>query len=302
MTVENQTAAPSNEQLRRDVQRAVLVGRFEDALRLCDDALVLARRADDQKAVDLALCNRCAVAITLGDCESVRAPLRDVLLRSSCTETAFLAADNLSRSYEQTKDFKKGLFYAKAASNHARSADDPAWLAASYNQRGNCLLGDSYFPEAAEAYRRALALLPEEPSATRAALFQNLGYCLSVMGEHREAFRLSFRSLRWLRRAGALTYVPWSHLDLCHAYVQIGRARHARRHGEIALRMGEENGDVDLIKNSLFMLGETESLAGDLDAAWKYFSRLQRAYYPETPQLAALMLGVDMRPMINLRA
>lgn len=288
--------------LREAARRATDAGCFEDALRFYDDALQVAKQDGSQQLIDLATCNRSGVAITLGDSTSIRSPLREALMRNTCVEVAFLAADNLSRSYEIGKNFKKGLFYARVARNHALATNNPVWLVSTYNQSGNCLLGDSYFEQAAGEYTQALDLLSSEPSIARATVLLNLGYCKSVLGKLDEGFRLGFQSLRWFRHHGARGYQAWSHLDLCYAYVQADRAERARRHGDRALAMAEASGDHDLVKNALFMLGEAERLAGDIDRAWEHFTRLQRSFYPETPHMAELMLAVDMRQMVNLRA
>ena len=42
--------------------------------------------------------------------------------------------------------------------------------------------------------------------------------------------------------------------------------------------------------------------AGDLLAAYEFFSRLQREYYPEVKNLPEMMMVVDARQVVNLRA
>ena len=76
----------------------------------------------------------------------------------------------------------------------------------------------------------------------------------------------------------------------------------AGEHAEKALVIGEETGEPSRIKTALFMLGETERSAGNLDAAWEHFSRLQQDFYPESPQITELMLAVGMRKVVHLRA
>ena len=104
------------------------------------------------------------------------------------------------------------------------------------------------------------------------------------------------------RRFGARVYEAWPHLDLCYAYLELGRCRRAREHARKALAIGEETGETSRIKTALFLLGETERTAGDLDAAWEHFSRLQQDFYPDSPQIVELMLAVGMRKVVHLRA
>ncbi len=293
----------SFDELRRAGREAQLAGRAEDALALSNAALAHAKASGSRVDIDLAMCSRCSAAITLGDYREARGPLRQILMRRSCVESAFLAADNLSRSYELTKEFKKGLFYARVARDHALASGDPIWRASTHNQSGNCLLGDSFFEEAAAEYEQALALVHDDRFAFyQAAIQLNLGYCLSVLNDHRRAFQLAFASLRQFRQAKSDHYCAWAHLDLCHAYVQVERPGRARRHGHRALELAERTDDRDLLKNTLFMLGEAERLAGDTAAAYTCFSRLQRTFYPDQPELGDVMLAFELRQIVNLRA
>jgi TolA-binding protein len=59
---------------------------------------------------------------------------------------------------------------------------------------------------------------------------------------------------------------------------------------------------MDRVKNALYLLGDAEREAGDLDSAYEYFYRLQQRFYPDSPQLVDMMVAVGMRKMVNLRA
>ncbi len=300
----------SYEQLRDAGLQAVEAGRLAEALELFERSRERAREREDEGLVDLAVCNRSAVLVPLGRQQEVMSPLRQILVRNRDARTCALAAYNLSRAHERNKEHKKGLFYGRIARDRAVAIDwlaaespDPHWLVAeSHNQIGNCLMNDSRFEQAAAEYRQALELSSEEPTVLRALFTVNLGYCLMMLGKIRAGARLSFQSLRWFRRFGARVYEAWPHLDLCYAYLELGRYRRAREHGRRALAIGEETGESSRIKTALFMLGETERSAGDLDAAWDHFSRLQQEFYPDSPQIVELMLAVGMRKVVNLRA
>ncbi len=297
------TMAPAQRsfrQLRDEGRRAVEAGRLAEALELLDEALERAREREEESLVDLAICNRSAVLVSLERQQEVMSPLRQILVRNRDTKTCALAAYNLSRAHESNKEHKKGLFYGRIARDRALAID---WLVAeSHNQIGNCLMHDSRFEQAATEYRQALELLSEDPSVMRALAMANLGYCLMMRGKLRPGVRLSFQSLRWFRRFGARLYEAWPHLDLCYAYLEMGRFRRAREHGRRALEIGEEIGESGRIKTALFLLGDVERTAGDLDAAWEHFSRLQQEFYPDSPQVAELMIAVGMRQVVPLRA
>lgn len=282
--------------------RAAENGALREALGHYQESLEAAREAEDQILVDLAVCNCSALEITLGRQNEVKADLREILMSGRCPENSFLAAYQLSRAHVRDKAYKKGLFYAQVARDRATSMGRDDWLVWSYNQLANCLMDESRFAEAAKEYRRALRLQPEDKSVFRAVLLVNLGYCLMMRGRMKDGLPLTFRSLRWFRSFGARIYEVWAHLDLCYAYIELDRIRRAQDHGRRALALAEESGDGDLRKIALYLLGETERTADNLEGAYKYFSCLQSEYYPESPQLVETVMLVGTRQLVNLRA
>ncbi len=295
-------ASRSFEELRDCGRQAAESGRLEEALSLFDAALEVARAEGSEPLIDLAYCNRSAVLITLGRQGEVQSRLRQILVKNRDTENCLLAAYNLSRVHGRDKQTKKALFYARIARDRALALGIDDWLVASYMQLANCLVDDSYFDQAAKDYRRALALQTDEPSVPRAMVLANLGYCLMMLGDLKQGFTLAFRALRWFRRFGAQVYEVWPRVDLCYAYLESGRTTRARQHGLRALELAQSIGDPVVTKMSLFLLGETAKAAGDEGAAYEYFSRLQTEFYPDSPEIAGLMVTVGMRQIVNLRA
>lgn len=292
----------SFEELRDAGRRALEAGRLTEALGLFERALERARDNGDQDLIDLAICNRSIPMIPLGRAKETMPELRQILVRNPDPGLCSFAAYNLSRAHETSREYKKGLFYARIARDRALAADRKDLLVGSYNLIGNCLMSDSYFAEAAEEYQRSLALLAQEPSKQRGLVTANLGYCQMMLGHLREGMGLSFAALRWFKRCGARLYEVWPQMDLCYAYLELGHARRAREHGLAALDVAEETGEIACVKMVLFLLGDTERTDGDLEAAWGYFSTLQQDYYPDAPQAVELMMQVGLRQVVNLRA
>lgn len=294
--------SPTFEELRDQARELIDCGQLEKALAISDQALELARREGNDELVDSAVCNRSAVLITLGRQQEVMGGLRQILLRNRSAESCFLSAYSLSRAHVRDKQSKKGLFYARIARDRAEGLDRREWLAMSCNQVANCLTDESHFRAAAAEYRRALALLHDGRSITHAMLLANLGYCQMVMGRVKKGLSLSFQALRWFRYQGGRLYEVVPQLDLCYAYLELGRYDRARNHGLRGLALAEESGESDRVKVALYLLGDTERAAGNSALAYEYFSHLQQRFYPESPQLAELMIGLEMRQMVNLRA
>lgn len=291
------------ERLRNEAKRATDEGRIEEALELYDRGLSLAREIGDQDLIDLAGCNRTAIVIALeGDSGAAR-DLREILSRSANPLNRLTAAYQLARIYELRQDTKKGLLYTRIArgEHDKRGVADPYWEAGINNQMANFLLLESRFGEAEAHYRQALEDDPAASEIRLAATWLNLGYCRLMQEDLDEALALLYRGLRVLRRSRVDVYQMLGYLDLCYAHLEIGRHRSARRHGQRALRLAEELGNDSGIKNALYLLGEAEHLLGRDDRAREHFDRLQ-TLYPDSPYLADMLLAVDLRKMINLRA
>jgi tetratricopeptide (TPR) repeat protein len=293
------------EELRSRTQQAVEGGRLAEAEALAEEALTWARSHGSQNQVDQAICNRAALAISLGRGEGELPALRKILVRSGSPANAWLAAYNIARYYEAEKLFGKSLFYARIARDRAKVLGSRDWQASSHNQMGNALLGESSIPEASAEYEQALALLPAEDSLRRAAFLVNLGYCRVLQGRFADGYPLLYQCLAVERRIGSKRYEVLARLDLCFAHLETGRYRHALRQGRTALRLAlaedPEEGTRG-VKNALYLLGEACSLSGNAAEAHQYFTRLQRRFFPEADYLPGFLLSVDVRKLVNLHA
>lgn len=291
------------EEFRARGKRATDEGRFDEGLELYQACIDRARELDDEDLADLAFGNRCAVLISLGREEGLIRGLREILSRSTDRLNRLVAAYHLARIYEIRNDTKKGLLYARIArvEYEKRAVYDPYWEAGLHDQMGSLLLLQSRFEEAAAEYRRALDADPDASEPRRAVSWHNLGYCYVVLGDDRRGLELLYRSLRIHRRYGTLGLALRAHVDLCYGHLEIGRNDLARRHGERALALAERFEDPFALKNALYLLGQAEHLLGRDDQARECFDRLG-SLFPDTPFAADLLMAVDLRPLINLRA
>lgn len=290
------------ESLRDLWQREIEAGRLEEADVLIRRALAWAREQGDPRLIDAAVCNLAAVGIHLGHGEAEISRLREILLRNSDPANCRLAAYNISIYYLFAKNYKKSLFYARIARDRSELIGRQDWLASSHNQLGNALLGESFVEDACREYEKALDLMPGEVSVWRAGVLDNLGYCRILQERYREGYSLLYQSLRMLRHLGSWRYEIMPRLDLCFAHLETGHYRHAWRHGLMALALAERADHRDAAKNALYLLGEAAVLAGADGRAYAWFHELQRRYYPAQSHLPDLLLSVDIRKLINLRA
>ncbi len=291
------------ESLRERGLDQVARAQYLEALATYEEALEWAERYGDRPEKDLATCCRAAVLQVLGRGAEVVTQLKRILMASPDPVNKHLAAYTVSQHYrEDLQDYEKGLFYARLACDHARRGDRPELLAHGLNRLGNTLTAQSQFEDACGCYSEALEALGEEDSFDRAFVLDNLGYCHTVLGDTRSGFAAIFAGFRMLRRLGLSNGESQMHLDLCYAYLEIGRLERAERHGRIALQGAEELGDERQTKNCLYLLGDVAKLSGESRAAYAYFSRLQDEFYPDNGMIPHLLMTNDFRQMVNLRA
>lgn len=292
--------------IRDRIREKVRLGRMEEAIALSEEALAAARASGDDRDADFALCNHAGLLVSQDRAGEVIPELRRVLMRNADPAIRFLAAYAVSRHHFENRETERGIFYARQAVDQALLEENPEHAASAYNNLANLLVVDSQFAEAAETYRKSLEILDAEDrddDLTRALMRANLGYCLTILGEVDQAFRVLASSLQAMRRLDCGPWCRFAHLSLSYAFLEAGRYGPARRHARRALALAEQaDGARDEVKNALYLLGEAEKLCGDEDAAYDCFYRLQESFYPDEPFVVDVLLATDIRNLINLMA
>ena len=299
---DDEAARVEYQQLWQHAEEAKEAGRLEEALLGYTESLAAARRTGDVELIDRATCNEAMVAITLGEIDARIPPLREILMRNTSPLNCYLAAYHIARAYELRKEPKKGLFYARIALERADQVGHPRRRGAAYNQMGNALMAESLFEEAAESYRRALAAVPNELGDWRLVCVTNLGYCEVMLGRVRSGVARLYGALRTALRSASPRTVMMARLDLCFGLMELGRLRDADRHARRAYPLAQQIGEVDHVKNCLYLLGQVAVLEERLEDARGWFEELQRRFFPDQPQLVGFLIGIDVRQVINLRA
>lgn len=306
MTPCAEPARRAAEDARERATALLAAGDLRGALQHLDEALGLARRAGDEAFIDWIVASRASVAVELGASEAELLELKEILLRRTDAPTAFRAAYALAIAFDLRRDVRKALFYARIAARHAEELGDPACLASTANHLGAVLAASSRFEEAAEAFRRALALNATEKGDSevwRAQATDNLGYCLIALDRVEEGMAMIHGALETLRRRNATHLFVYPLMDLSFGYLKCDRYAEARFFGEAALERLEAigpTGDVSAEKNLLYLLGEACHLSGDEADAEAYFDRLAK-HYPEFKNLRTYLEIFDLRNVINLR-
>jgi tetratricopeptide (TPR) repeat protein len=296
--------------LRARWMALVAEGDFAAAFELVEAATAWAKTHGDATLLDRVLCNRAAIALELGRGEDLVPGLRTLLMRSDDRENAFLAAYTIARHYELAKETKKGLFYAQLARDRAADVDLPR-RGSSLNLIANFLVSECRYEEALATYAEAEGCLAQPADAgaggpadrLRAAVIgYNVGYCRVVTGDVRDGLAKLYRSLRSLKALGASRHVLLASLDLSFALLEAKRPEKARRHAERAIALAAHFDDPVSRKNALYLSGAAASAAGDELGARRRFAELQGAFFPEADYLPDLLLRVDVRQLVNLKA
>lgn len=277
-------------------------GRFPEALDRFDEAYRIAEANGDRNTIDLAFCNRAVMSTMLKKPGDWIPRLQEILLRTSEPRVARFCAYNLALIYDWEKSFKKSLFYGRIALRYSAEIGIPELQASAHDAIGNALLAMNDFQAGAVEFERSLALLPAEARVRRAVVEANLAYSLLMRDRIAEAFPLLYRSLRRLRREGSAFLRMGPELSLAFAHLLVNKSAKAIDHALIALETGEDFGATETVKNALLLIGEAYKRAGDSPAARRCFDVLQETYYPDKPEVPAMLLGLDLCKVINLRA
>ena len=299
------------EALRDRGRELVATGSYREAAAVYRQAAQAATAAGEADLADEALCGWGAAETELGNGAEVMPELRRVLLGTTVDHNSCLAAYTLARAHELEGQIKKALFYAQLFRDRADYVEREGLTGLAQNLLGNFLAAEGREAEAAECYRAALRQYKEAPAIWTAIAEGNLGYCLlsratadkQLRGARmREGLRLLFRSIRTFRHGGAVQYTMLPHQDLCFAYLELKRPRLARRHGLRALELAEKYQDSAVVKNCLYLLGQVAMHQHDTEAASGLFSKLERRFYPEHTGLSTVLMSLDLRQVVNLRA
>ncbi|MBZ0114154.1 MAG: hypothetical protein K8J08_16960 [Thermoanaerobaculia bacterium] len=277
-------------------------GLLHEALEHLEAALQVAHQIQDHELIQKAICNRSAVAISLGETLESTTVLRRILMENGSLEVCFLAAYNLARCHELIKEPKKSLFYARIARDRATDLNRSEWNYGALNQIANALAAESHFCEAADRYRDALSLLPPGDPVTNLEARINLGYCLVMQGLQEPGLATLYRGLKDARRYSRPRLEMIARIDLAYATLEAGRPDLALRHVRRGLALAERAGDSDAIKNALYIEGEVWSDLAREDEAQQVRTDLQRRFYPNQPEIARYLMAINSRELINLRA
>ena len=252
---------------------------------------------------DKAASNKSMVLLEMGQFARASRGLREIILRSRDDETICGAAYNLSISLRRQNRHQKATFYARLAVEKARAIKDQNWIARCHNLYGNLHLAQSRFLSALREYRKALAVRVKEKTPNHFAigiLKDNIGYCLLLIGRYEEGIAEIHEAARHARKVGNRRCLCECQHDLAFGLMQLRMLREAERHGQRALKLAEELGTPEIVRNCYYILGEINHLKGNDARRDHYFYKLQEMH-PNMPFLRDFLCKFDVSKIIALR-
>jgi tetratricopeptide (TPR) repeat protein len=275
-------------QLRANQPEEAIV-LFDQALGACED--------DEQR--ELLSINKSFALITLERGGPEVQMLPRIIMRRKNVRHVFFAAYNLQYKYRLESDFSRARSYLKVAMDAAEETNDTSWKPRLLQELGNLAVFDSRIGEAIQHYREVLEITSDasEYDLTRAMTRQNLGYALLMNGELDAGIESIHEAIRLMTELGADGYIAESYLDLCFGYLERGDISLAREYGEKGLEIANE---IRQIRNAHYLLGEAAYKDGDIETAEFHFEQLAK-FYPDFAHLKSLLLGIDLRGMVNLK-
>ncbi|HEX6177334.1 MAG TPA: tetratricopeptide repeat protein [Thermoanaerobaculia bacterium] len=287
----------SAEELRQQALLCVRRNELDRALALYDEALAI---AENDELRELLTINKADVLIALEQTTGEVQKLPAIVMRRRNPHHTFLAAYALTYKHRLQNDVKRGIFYAQIALDTAVEASEPLWELGAHNELGSLYEIDGDFAKAITAFNQALQLVghvadEQEQSLSRGAALQNLGASKMLNGEVPEGVALIHDALPLIVSPSSRAE---AYIDLCYGYIELDRLEEARSWGEQGLELASENRQI---RNAHYLLAEAAYKSGHLEVAEFHYDKLA-TFYPNFRHLKHLLMAVDLRSMVNLKA
>lgn len=283
------------EELRQQALACVRSNQLEAALELYDQARAI---AGDDELRELITINKADVLITLQRGGAEVAELARVVMRRRNPRHVCLAAYALLFKHRIEQDYRRALFYGQLALRAAEEFGDREYERAVLVDLGNVYEMQSEIAKAVECFESALRLIPAESETDRRSrgyTLENLGYCRLLEGDIDRGIALIDEALPSLDDE---TGKAEAFIDLCYGYLERHDLDRAQSYGEAGLEIATEPRQI---RNAHFLLGEVACKRDDTVVADHHFSELAK-FYPDFRHLKHLLMAVDLRSMVNLKA
>ncbi len=239
---------------------------------------------------------RVAIDLALGRSVEIE-HVRGLLAAAESLATTALSAYQLGRMFELRREWKKGLFYARAALTAAKSAGRPPWIAVNQNLVGNLLLAQSYFDEAAHHYRASLGTEAGNP-LERAQASDNLAFALMAQGHTQQARPYLGRALATLRKVEGPARLSIE-LDLALLHLLEDRPQRAIHYASMASIRADNLKDDRSRSNALLLLTHGARETNNTFLARRCNQELTDIYDAE---FAAALSTFDVLELVSLKA
>ncbi len=284
------------ESLRLEALAKARAGEFEQALAQYDEARAASESDEFRELVTI---NKADALINLGRTGEEVQQLPMILMRRRNLHHSFLAAYALVLKHRLQNEISRGIFYGQLALNIATESTEPLWTIGALNELGILYEIDSQFDAAIDCFQKAIARIESLGSSddhrlTYGPALENLGASKLLKGDYEDGIAIIQQALPSLVYPAHLAE---AYIDLCYGYLALDQLERAAHFGLEGLALAE---DPRQIRNARYLLGEVAHRTGDIETAEMHFTELGR-FYPEFRNLKALLMAIDVMPIVNLK-
>ncbi len=268
------------------------------------EAMFLAARQEAQNRgisplADRAYCNWAAVRLENGKTAGLRVGLSRVLGQSPDAKARQLAAYQLALLYDEDRPRAANL-YAEMSCRLADSQGDRQGGASSRHLLGLIQLRDGRLRSGGERLRESLEISMKAGLYLHSLVTMSvLGYCFSLVGSANEGLWMLEEVEEALRSPGWKVYEPSVRLNLGYSYLEMGDLEDSIEQGRAALSALKDRPSCGDARFAYYLLGEAHAQKAEDEEAMEYFDTLQKAFYPQYPDLSEILLDVRTSRWLN---
>jgi CHAT domain-containing protein len=217
--------------------------RHEEALRIDEQALALARRIGDREGEALLLNNIGVIEELMGDPRRAIGYFErslEILKEVGAPQTDAIVVSNIGRSWHELGDQDRALQFLTRSLAMSRAASDPAGEGITTQKIGEVREAKGELREALAQYRRAVELFHQSVDRMREAdALRDVGDVLLLLGQPQEALATYEEALPASRKVADRKGESATLHSQARAYLAQGRLPEAQAASEEALKMVE---------------------------------------------------------------
>ena len=243
-----------------------MLGKYEQALTVCDELIAFGQREKNNAAVAKGLLRKGYIKYAQNELALSHASIREAERLANTTDnvelrmrTGIASAD----AYAEDGNFPPALEGMQASLAYTRQHGDKVQLAIALNALAKLYAVMRQYDKGFEALDEAMSLDAETLSPGRLAMLKETEYRLSVAtGQLARALEAQLAELALQRELGAQSSVPYSLVNLSDCYLKLGDYQRALAYGLQAFRAANTLDNESLIATARVNIGQAYLASG----------------------------------------